>query len=106
MKADATGAMQRLRWPRLLHVAIVAAAMLSGPAATDERDQLFTEGRLWRISRAGVADSFVFGTIHVNDPRVSAIPEPVANALARSRSLLLELATTAVVDEHTIDLEE
>ena len=31
------------------------------------------DGRLWRIARPGVADSFVLGTIHVADPRVAGV---------------------------------
>ena len=40
-------------------------------AAAGVAAQPFTEGGLWRISRAGIPDSFVFGTIHIADDRVS-----------------------------------
>jgi hypothetical protein len=48
------------------------------------------KGTLWRVSRAGVAPSHVFGTIHLADPRVLDIPTPVLKALERSRSFAME----------------
>ena len=62
----------------------VAADALSAHTAPP-----FTQGLLWRISKAGVPDSFAFGTIHVADPRVT-IAQPVGDALTRSRTLALE----------------
>jgi uncharacterized protein YbaP (TraB family) len=64
-------------------------------AAAAAAAQPFTEGRLWRVSRAGIPDSFVFGTIHIPDERVSRIAPPVADALDRSRTLALEVAPLA-----------
>ena len=48
-------------------------------------------GPLYRIERAGVAPSYLFGTLHVSDPRVTALAPPVVDALARSRRLAAEL---------------
>lgn len=67
--------------------ASVAFALLAVAADVIGRDV----GHLWRISRAGVPDSFVFGTIHVADPRVSTPPAAVLDALARCRILAVEL---------------
>jgi hypothetical protein len=64
----------------------------------------FTEGLLWRIAKRGVPDSYVFGTLHVADPRVGIAP-PVADALARSRTLALELVV-GVADERVFELEQ
>jgi uncharacterized protein YbaP (TraB family) len=50
----------------------------------------FNRGLLWRVVRRGVAPSYVFGTIHVADPRVLDIPEPVTRALSRSRRYFME----------------
>lgn len=55
----------------------------SGPVA-------FGEGLLWRIEREGVAASYLFGTIHVGDPRVLDIPAPVTSALRASRLFVME----------------
>jgi uncharacterized protein YbaP (TraB family) len=66
-----------------------AGIALSGHAETPEADR-FAKGLLWRVSRAGVASSYVFGTIHVADPRVLEIPDPVTRALANSRRYYTE----------------
>ena len=68
-------------------IAACAAAALCLQAAAAER---FAKGTLWRVSRAGVAPSHVFGTIHLADPRVLEIPAPVMRALEHSRSFAME----------------
>ncbi|MBI4989157.1 MAG: TraB/GumN family protein [Rhodocyclales bacterium] len=92
------------RWQRLA-CGIAAAALLHfGPAAAGGREP-FGDGLLWRISGKGKADSFVLGTIHVADARVSAIAPPVRDALARTRTLAMEpLAET--FDARVAELEE
>ncbi len=61
----------------------------------------FTHGLLWRISGAGDKPSYLFGTMHVDDPRVTQLPDVVANAFEQSDSLTLEakldLASLAAV---------
>ena len=54
------------------------------------------QGLLWRISKDGLRDSFLFGTMHVTDPRVLNLP---ANAeIAFDGSTLLVIETTDVLD--------
>ncbi len=36
----------------------------------------FSNAVLWKVSNAGKSPSYVFGTIHVSDPRVTNLPEP------------------------------
>ena len=81
-----------------LVLAFVAGAALAGAPSP------FVEGLLWRISKSGIPDSYAFGTIHVADPRV-AISKPVADALARSRTLALELIDS-VADQRVFELEQ
>jgi uncharacterized protein YbaP (TraB family) len=57
----------------------------------------FDRGLLWEVSHKGrqisgkaVATSHVFGTIHVADPRLEALPAPVAGAFERASRLMLE----------------
>ena len=45
---------------------------------------------LWRIEKENVADSYLFGTVHVTDPRVHKLSEPTKSAFNRSRILILE----------------
>jgi uncharacterized protein YbaP (TraB family) len=70
--------------------ALVAAsvAVASPPAAA------FRHGLLFRIDAPGTPSSWVFGTMHSNDPRVTRIPPAVAHALASSRWLAPEVLLT------------
>lgn len=61
-----------------------AAALAAGAAAPDAR------GLLFRIDRAGVAPSYVFGTLHSDDPRVTALPPPVERAFGTVRTFATE----------------
>jgi uncharacterized protein YbaP (TraB family) len=70
------------------------------PAATPRADV----GRLWRIARRGHQPSFVLGTIHVPDRRVASVSPPIAAALARSRTLAVELVPETA-DTHVRELE-
>jgi uncharacterized protein YbaP (TraB family) len=68
---------------------LASAFVLPAVARAGERPRDL--GHLFRISLAGVADSYVFGTIHVSDPRVAILPQPVRDALARTHTLAVEL---------------
>ncbi len=48
------------------------------------------QGLLWRVSGSGPAPSYLFGTMHVEDPRVLQLPEVVRDTFADSASLTLE----------------
>ncbi len=76
---------------------LLVAAFWSLPAAPEvaatspaRPDGRFTQGLLWRISKPGIAPSHVFGTIHVADPRVLDVPDPVDRALSLSRRFYME----------------
>jgi uncharacterized protein YbaP (TraB family) len=59
----------------------------------------FGKGRLFRISKPGLAPSWLFGTIHINDPRVTAFPPAATAALEQARTVALELAETERLDD-------
>jgi uncharacterized protein YbaP (TraB family) len=88
-----------------LAAAAVAATLAFDPAAARLVKPEFTTGLLWRVAKADAKDSFVFGTIHLADARVNAIPKPAADALAASGTLALELVPGAVVDGRVFELE-
>lgn len=48
------------------------------------------QGLLWRLERGSARPSYLFGTIHVSDPRVVDIPAPVAAALRASHRFVME----------------
>ncbi len=56
---------------------------------------VYADGLLWKVSRSGQPDSFIFGTIHVSDERVLQIPEPVTRALSSSNSFIMEAVPEA-----------
>ena len=71
----------------------LACTALAEPAA--QPTGAFDRGRLFRIDRQGLAPSYVYGTLHSNDPRVVALPPAVgvragASRAAAFESLLLE----------------
>jgi uncharacterized protein len=71
-------------------IAALLAFVLVGtaPAAAPRYEQ----GVLWLVEKPGSPPSHIFGTIHVDDPRVTKLPAPVSRALGESRSLTVELS--------------
>ena len=61
--------------------------LLEAPAAG--ADIPYARGLLWRISKDGKA-SYLFGTMHVADPEVTALPAPVAEAFDQSEQFVME----------------
>ena len=51
----------------------------------------FNHGVLWEISKPGIPASYLLGTIHSDDPRVTRLPPAVAQAFANSNSFTGEL---------------
>lgn len=71
---------------------VVAAALIAGTAQAGQ------QGLLWRIDGAAAHPSYLFGTIHSDDPRVNRVPAPVQKALDGSASYVMEV----VLDEASI----
>jgi uncharacterized protein YbaP (TraB family) len=74
------------------------------PLATDPATQAASEtdsaadgaeGMLWKIERDGMPSSYLFGTIHSSDPRVTRLSLNVSQALATSDTVLLEIIPDA-----------
>jgi hypothetical protein len=59
------------------------------------------KGLLWKIEKTGVMPSYLFGTIHSDDPRVTALPDAVATAFDNSHSFTME----ALIDSSSSILE-
>ena len=60
-------------------------------AASARADDGPTSGLLWRIEGAGPRASYLFGTVHSDDPGVTRLPSAVTSALDGARSVSLEL---------------
>jgi len=69
-----------------LLLASAALACATGVGAGER----FAKGVLWRVSKADVAPSYVYGTMHVADPRLAELPVPVRKAFAAADTLVVE----------------
>ena len=55
-----------------------------------EKPLAYSNSLLWKISKSGQQPSYVFGTIHVSDPKIAALPVPVSDALNSARVFVME----------------
>ncbi len=85
----------KMRLPRVaLWLALALALALPQPASRAEA-LLHGHGLLWKIEGGGAAPSYLFGTIHLRDTRVTTLPGPVADAIDATRSLSIEVLLNA-----------
>lgn len=73
--------------PRWMHLILLIWLTLAAAAVGAD----YSHGLLWQVESAGGEPSFVFGTIHVDDPRVVTLPPPVEEAFSRSHDYVMEL---------------
>ena len=76
--------------PDLARIDAMAAKVVNGDA------------NFWRIEKDGVAPSYLLGTIHTTDPRLTALPEPVLKTIAASKAVAVEIA--GMKDAATVEL--
>ncbi|MCM2475279.1 polysaccharide biosynthesis protein GumN [Rhizobium sp. CG5] len=62
------------------------------------------KGVAWRIEKPGIKPSFLFGTVHVSDPRVLQVPTPVFEAFDHIDTLIVELKEVANPGSMTLEL--
>jgi uncharacterized protein len=67
---------------------LIAALLAGGSAAAGGK---FDRGLLWKIEPPGAEPSYLFGTMHSEDPAVVRLPLPVQQAFDRARGLVLEV---------------
>ncbi len=75
-----------------------AVAALAQKAPRPRVQEPFAQGLLFRLDKGGVAPSFVFGTLHSPDPRVTTLPSEVAQAFAAARTFAPEI----LLSEHDV----
>lgn len=102
MLAIATGRAHATDMPTCTGKNLLAELQASDPAkyAAIEADAVKTEngsGLLWKIEKSGVAPSFLFGTMHMTDPRVTALPPDAQKAFDGAGTVVIE--TTDVLDQ-------
>lgn len=66
------------------------AAIMAESQKTENGDAL-----LWRISKAGIPDSYLFGTVHMTDDRVTKLSKQVKEAISDAKVVALEVADTS-----------
>ncbi|MBL8584077.1 MAG: TraB/GumN family protein, partial [Rhizobiaceae bacterium] len=55
------------------------------------------KGLLWKIEKAGTAPSYLLGTMHMTDPRVTSLPPTAQAAFDKSQTVVIE--TTEILDQ-------
>ncbi|MCG6873886.1 MAG: TraB/GumN family protein [Betaproteobacteria bacterium] len=85
--------------------ATVFGAVGRGWAGAGSRKR-YDKGLLWRVEKDGAPPSYIFGTIHLADPRVAEPSAAVLGELSRSRTFVMELAVDAFVDPSVFDSEQ
>jgi uncharacterized protein YbaP (TraB family) len=75
----------------------------SGHNTKARRDIPYGDGLLWEIRNAGGRVSYLFGTMHSQDRKVTSIPPPARLALQKSRLLLMEVVPDETVQQQFID---
>ncbi len=83
----------RVRFTALLFLCFVPSALAAELKPAPAAAQRFEQGLLWRIEKPGVAPSYAFGTIHIDDPRVLELPPAVTRALGQSKAFTMEMLT-------------
>lgn len=70
------------------HCRPVVAEKIATSGAQD-----FSRGLLWKIETPGTAASFLLGTFHSGDPRITTLPCPVKEVFDRAASYTMEMIT-------------
>jgi len=70
-----------------------ALAKIEGEAAKTPNGK----GLLWKVETSGSAPSYLFGTMHMTDPRVTSLPDDARQAFDKSGTVVIE--TTEVLDQ-------
>ena len=55
----------------------------------------FSKGLLWKLEHSGIPPSYLFGTMHSDDPDVVRLPPPVQKVFDQSQGVTLEVALDA-----------
>lgn len=76
---------------RAVALLIVGLVAWTGALAEMSPSVARGHGLLWEVTGGGDGPSYVFGTIHISDPRVTRLPEPVRSAFAGARTFTMEV---------------
>lgn len=65
---------------------------LAQKVRSDARRYTNAGARLWRIERTGLAPSYLFGTLHSTDPRITTLSPALEAAIAATNTIAIEIA--------------
>lgn len=68
----------------VLPVLLAACAKSEPPPLPPPVDIPHGQGRIWQIEGQGIETSYLFGTLHVSDPRVLSVPSAVEEAFRKA----------------------
>ena len=68
-----------------------SAKTAENSAAPTPATDRYAKGLLWKIERSGQKPSYLFGTIHISDLRVTTLPVPVRETFDAAQSFTMEL---------------
>jgi uncharacterized protein YbaP (TraB family) len=82
-----------LAWLLLCLQLLLVSVTQAEPSVTflPDPEPKFGKGILWQIDSPSGKSSYLFGTIHVDDPRITNLHPTINQAITRSRSMTLEL---------------
>ena len=64
------------------------------------------DGVFWKIEKAGAAPSYLLGTVHSTDPRVTALPPEAMSALKKASAVAVELADLDPIEVQKVMRED
>lgn len=71
----------------ILPLTFLGLLLITHSTAADE----FSKGILWEVTGQGSQPSYLLGTIHSDDPSVTAVPAPVQKIMSQAQSFTAEL---------------
>lgn len=72
-------------------LAVLALTLAAALAQATDASAAYDKGLVWRIERKGAPPSFLFGTLHDDDERVTRLAPQAQRALDRSKRFAVEL---------------
>ncbi|MBL4794002.1 MAG: TraB/GumN family protein [Pseudomonadales bacterium] len=76
-------------------VVVVLLATQSSPLFAEDSAGRFSQGLIWKVEKEGAAPSYLLGTMHVADSRVTNFSSTLNQIIKRCRSLTLEVKLDA-----------
>ncbi|VAW65499.1 FIG00450913: hypothetical protein [hydrothermal vent metagenome] len=74
-----------------LFTPLYAATQNVSAELENKRGILHPKGLLWKIEKQGMPPSYLYGTMHVSDPRVTKLAPPVERAFVKAEYFVMEV---------------